>query len=79
MTYHYPHKSLKRYKENRLGFFGALEQIYYELKPLILAGISVYALRTVAANSLYVKYASVGVIVFCIYVVWSRLNSRGII
>lgn len=74
---YYKHKRLKVHK-HQLDFFGAIEAIIYEMKPIFYLTFAVGFLTSdFVAHSLTIKYASVGVALFGLYVIYSRLVNRG--
>ncbi len=74
---HNNHKKLKVHK-HRLDFFGAIEAIIYEIKPLMYLIFAAAILNSdLVQHSLAIKYLSVGVALFSIYVIYSRLVNRG--
>lgn len=66
-------------REERPGFLGFIESVFYELKPLLYSGLAFFALTHNFADAWYVRFACLAVLIFSFLVVFSRLAFRGYI
>ncbi len=57
----------------------ALEGLFYEVKPIVYFIFSVTVLRTAFATEQWVKLASVGILLFSLYIIYRRMVYRGLI
>lgn len=54
-----------------------LEKCVYEIKPLFYLTVCLSVLNRYEQFDLWVKYAALGILVFTLYIIVSRLNYRG--
>ena len=62
-----------------LDFGSAMEQLFYELKPLAYLVFATSVLRTDISSIMWIKFAAVGILAFAIYIALGRLVHRGIL
>ncbi|MCB0351694.1 MAG: hypothetical protein KDD38_10960 [Bdellovibrionales bacterium] len=56
---------------------GSLNSLIYETKPILYSAFAFGFLRSSASSSLFVKYACLGILAFCAYIIYCRLEKRG--
>lgn len=75
------HSRKRKYDKSidALTMSGALEGLFYELKPIIYTLFSFMILRSAYSADFFIKTASFGVLIFGLFIIYARLHYRGII
>jgi hypothetical protein len=72
------HRQLKA-KNHSLGFWGALETLTYEIKPILYMTFSLAILQSNMTSLMFIKFAAVYVLLFSLFISMCRLSNRGYI
>ncbi len=71
-------KTVKRFSHNHTTL-DVVENLAYELKPIVYFFFSVVILRVADGGDHWVKFGSVGILAFSLYIIYSRMVYRGLL